>query len=163
MIVLIGKSGTGKTTIESLMVAMGYEKIISHTTRPKRPGEVDGKDYHFVSSFILDDMIEHTNYNGYDYGIHKDSFKKDGVVVVEINGLLQLLNKGLDIFIIEVKTSVIRRINRLISRDGLKGLKRVLYDEIKFRNIPKNAILHNDSTIDRLKSGILEALHGVQS
>ncbi|HMI47747.1 MAG TPA: guanylate kinase [Gemmatimonadaceae bacterium] len=50
-IILSSPSGGGKTTIAHMLLAMrpdvGYS--VSCTTRPARPGEVDGKDYHFIS------------------------------------------------------------------------------------------------------------------
>jgi guanylate kinase len=50
-IILSSPSGGGKTTIAHKLLAMradvGYS--VSCTTRPARPGEVDGKDYHFIS------------------------------------------------------------------------------------------------------------------
>ena len=49
-IILSSPSGGGKTTIAHMLLAMrpdvGYS--VSCTTRPARPGEVDGKDYHFL-------------------------------------------------------------------------------------------------------------------
>ena len=50
MLVLSSPSGAGKTTIASrLLKDAGIEISISHTTRMKRKGEKDGKDYHFVA------------------------------------------------------------------------------------------------------------------
>ncbi len=49
MLVLSSPSVAGKTTIASrLLEDPGIELSVSHTTRPKRKGETDGKDYHFV-------------------------------------------------------------------------------------------------------------------
>lgn len=50
MLVLSSPSGAGKTTIARRVLAedRGITASISHTTRERRPGEVDGKDYHFV-------------------------------------------------------------------------------------------------------------------
>ena len=49
MIVLIGESASGKSSIERCLVEdYGYNKIVSYTTRPPRAGEVDGIDYHFA-------------------------------------------------------------------------------------------------------------------
>ncbi|MEM8644389.1 MAG: guanylate kinase [Pseudomonadota bacterium] len=50
MLVLSSPSGAGKTTIARRVLAEdpGIASSISHTTRPQRPGEVDGKDYFFV-------------------------------------------------------------------------------------------------------------------
>ena len=50
MLVLSSPSGAGKTTIARRLLDEdeGIAPSISHTTREKRPGEVDGRDYHFV-------------------------------------------------------------------------------------------------------------------
>jgi guanylate kinase len=49
MLVLSSPSGAGKTTIaRALREDPGVEMSISHTTRPARNGEQDGRDYHFV-------------------------------------------------------------------------------------------------------------------
>ena len=45
-------SGAGKTTLTRRLLEEhrpNLEFSVSHTTRPIRPGEVDGRDYHFVS------------------------------------------------------------------------------------------------------------------
>lgn len=50
MIVLIGKTASGKTTILNKLVSgYGYKKIITYTTRPIRPNEKQGDTYHFIS------------------------------------------------------------------------------------------------------------------
>lgn len=60
MFILSSPSGAGKTTISHMLLA-GDPEIslsVSATTRPIRPGEVDGKDYHFVSQAEFDRMVE---------------------------------------------------------------------------------------------------------
>ena len=51
LLILSAPSGAGKTTLAHKLIArtanLGWS--ISHTTRPRRVGEVDGEDYHFVS------------------------------------------------------------------------------------------------------------------
>ena len=47
---IVGPSGSGKSTyVAYARKKTGYGEIISTTTRAPRTGEVDGKDYHFVS------------------------------------------------------------------------------------------------------------------
>ncbi len=51
LLVLAGPSGVGKGTIVERLLARrpGLWESVSYTTRPARPGEMDGVDYHFVS------------------------------------------------------------------------------------------------------------------
>ena len=54
MLVLSSPSGAGKTTIaRALREDPGVEMSISHTTRPARNGEQDGRDYHFIDREIF--------------------------------------------------------------------------------------------------------------
>jgi guanylate kinase len=50
LFVLSSPSGAGKSTLSRMLLAADPEVTlsVSHTTRPPRPGEIDGKDYHFV-------------------------------------------------------------------------------------------------------------------
>jgi guanylate kinase len=59
MFVLSSPSGAGKTTLSRMLVAEtpALQMSVSATTRPMRPGEVDGKDYHFVDRNRFDAMI----------------------------------------------------------------------------------------------------------
>ena len=59
LIVLSSPSGAGKTTISRLLLDADPEvrMSISATTRPKRPGEVEGEDYHFVDDAEFDRLI----------------------------------------------------------------------------------------------------------
>ncbi len=58
MLVLSSPSGAGKTTIARRVLTedAGIAPSISHTTRARRPGEVDGKDYHFVDKKTFTQM-----------------------------------------------------------------------------------------------------------
>jgi guanylate kinase len=59
MFVLSSPSGAGKTTLSRMLVAEtpGLQMSVSATTRPKRPGEVEGKDYYFVDQSRFDEMV----------------------------------------------------------------------------------------------------------
>ena len=59
MFVLSSPSGAGKTTLSRMLVAEtpALQMSVSVTTRPMRPGEVDGKDYHFVDQKRFDAMV----------------------------------------------------------------------------------------------------------
>jgi guanylate kinase len=59
MFVLSSPSGAGKTTLSRMLIrdVAGLRLSVSATTRPMRPGEVDGKDYHFVDATRFQTMI----------------------------------------------------------------------------------------------------------
>lgn len=76
MFVISSPSGAGKTTLARHILETEQEITISVsvTTRPPRPGEVDGKDYHFISKARFNDMVakgallEHAEVFGNFYG-----------------------------------------------------------------------------------------------
>jgi guanylate kinase len=60
MFVLSSPSGAGKTTLSRLLIERmaGLRMSVSATTRPMRPGEVDGRDYHFIDQVKFDQMLK---------------------------------------------------------------------------------------------------------
>jgi guanylate kinase len=60
MLVLSSPSGAGKTTLsrQLLQADPGVELSVSVTTRRQRPGEIEGRDYHFIDSARFDAMVE---------------------------------------------------------------------------------------------------------
>ena len=48
MLILLGKSCSGKSTIQRELINLGMKPILEYTTRPKRTGEADGEQYHFI-------------------------------------------------------------------------------------------------------------------
>src|SRR5690242_15390433 len=59
MFVLSSPSGAGKTTLSRLLLQRvpGLRMSVSATTRPMRPGEVEGRDYHFVNNARFEQMV----------------------------------------------------------------------------------------------------------
>lgn len=58
ILVVTGPSGVGKSTILKALPKENFYFSVSHTTRDPRPGEVNGKDYYFVSEDEFKRMIE---------------------------------------------------------------------------------------------------------
>lgn len=84
LVVLSSPSGAGKTTISRLLLEADADVTmsISATTRPQRPGEVEGVDYHFVDDAEFDRLIETNEFVewapvfGYRYGTPKAPVKE---------------------------------------------------------------------------------------
>ncbi|HWH17455.1 MAG TPA: guanylate kinase [Allosphingosinicella sp.] len=84
LFILSSPSGAGKTTISRMILASddGIGLSVSATTRPKRPGEVDHQDYHFVSDEEFDRMVaereflEWAHVFGHRYGTLKSEVLK---------------------------------------------------------------------------------------
>ncbi len=76
MLVLSSPSGAGKTSVARALLQRdpALTLSVSATTRKPRPGEVDGKDYHFVSAETFkgmvekDEFLEHAHVFGHSYG-----------------------------------------------------------------------------------------------
>ena len=84
LIVISGASGVGKGTVLKQMMALqdNLRFSVSATTRPPRPGEVDGKDYYFVTRERFQQMIEAGAFLEYDdhaknyYGPPRDQIEQ---------------------------------------------------------------------------------------
>ena len=101
ILTITGPSASGKSTLEAMLCdpkGSIFSKVVSHTTRTPRKGEVNGKDYHFVLKEYFDFMVrnnefaEVVNFGGNSYGAHQTEFKsifskqQIAVVVVEPHG-----------------------------------------------------------------------------
>jgi guanylate kinase len=129
--VITGPSGVGKgTLIRSLVQQVPeLEVSVSATTRPPRPGEVDGVDYHFLSEAQFDehlaagDFVEHAGYSGHRYGTLRSELEsrlRAGVPVVleiEIQGARQVreaMPEAVQVFIAPPSLDALRA--RLVGR-----------------------------------------------
>jgi guanylate kinase len=82
---IMGKSGCGKSTLErGLNADPGlFKKVVSVTTRHMREGEVNGKDYYFLTDKQFDDLentdqlIQRTEFAGNRYGSTKSEYTTD--------------------------------------------------------------------------------------
>lgn len=117
LFIVAAASGTGKTSlVKALVESMpGLGVSISHTTRPIRPGEVDGVNYHFTAREDFVRMIsegaflEHAEVFGNLYGTSKDwvvsELQQDRDVILEIDWqgaaqIRRLLPESVSIFIL---------------------------------------------------------------
>jgi len=103
LLVVSGPSGSGKTTLCRRLAEAGEVAYsISCTTRPPRPGEVDGRDYHFLSreAFLAkveaDEFLEHAEVHEHLYGTLKSAVLEpirsgtDVVMDIDVQGAAQI-------------------------------------------------------------------------
>ncbi len=104
VIVITGATGTGKTTVSTyLKTKYQIPRIITHTTRPMRPGEKDGVDYYFETdaSFAKNHYLESVTYAGYQYGSSYEglqrAFEKSDLVSIVLD------TKGAETYVHDLK------------------------------------------------------------
>ncbi len=108
MLVLSSPSGAGKTTLSRMLLKAdrGVELSVSVTTRPKRRGEVNGRDYHFIDRDRFDamvragDLLEWAEVFGHYYGTPRKPVQKalrlgrDVLFDIDWQGTQQLSEKA---------------------------------------------------------------------
>ncbi len=104
LLVISGPSGTGKSTVIGHLMEIhpGLEFSTSATTRAPRPGEVDGREYFFVSPERFAEMVangellEHATFVGNSYGTPRSQVEQrleQGITVIldiEVQGAAQV-------------------------------------------------------------------------
>ena len=81
-VILVGKAASGKDHMRKVMEGRGFTYGISYTTRPPREGEIDGRDYYFMTKDDFEDRIknnfwyEWVEFNGWYYGTSYKQFKE---------------------------------------------------------------------------------------
>ncbi len=132
LIVLSGPSGVGKGTVRKALFEMPEQEFVysvSMTTRPPRPGEVDGVDYYFVTreeferQIAAGNLLEYAEFVGNYYGTPKDKVEeqlnkgKEVILEIEVNGAFQVREKCKDaVFIFLVPPTRRALYERLKSR-----------------------------------------------
>ncbi|GAB6091917.1 guanylate kinase [Furfurilactobacillus curtus] len=132
LIVLSGPSGVGKGTVRKAMFDQGgtdFQYSISMTTRHPRAGEVNGKDYFFVSKATFEHnietggMLEYAQYVDNYYGTPMKYVQetlaagKDVFLEIEVNGAMQVREKMPDgVFIFLTPPDLMALKQRLIGR-----------------------------------------------
>ena len=99
LIIYSGFSGVGKGTImkEMLKKEDNFRLSVSATTRKPRPGEVNGREYYFISKEEFEEMIKNDEF--FEYAQYSDNYYGTPKKPVE-----EMLKKGLDVFLeIEVQ------------------------------------------------------------
>jgi len=165
MIVLSSPSGVGKTTLTKKLAENNSQFVISisYTTRKPRPNEINGKDYHFVTSKEFNNLINTNDFYEYAkifdnyYGTHKKtvnellSKSKDVLFDIDWQGTKQLKKiKDLNIITIFILPPDIKILkDRLLNRH--EGQYKVIekrmnkfQEEISHWNEYKYVVINDD-------------------
>ena len=132
LFVIAGPSGAGKTSLVRDLVgrAPGVEISISHTTRPARPGERDGREYHFVGEAAfrrLADggrMLETARVFGNWYGTSRDWVderrRRGADVLLEIDwqGAAQVREKDPEAITVQILPPSVEALERRLRERG---------------------------------------------
>lgn len=147
MLVLAGWSASGKTTILNELEKLGVERIVTMTTRPMRPGEVEGKTYYFRTEEEFKNLMyygffaETTSYNVANgetwwYGTPKEKLYGDGAIILNPDGLKALRGKyPMCVFYLDVPEFELK--HRLKKRGDKKdeAQRRINADREDFKDI----------------------------
>ncbi len=139
-IILVGKAGSGKDYLRSLLEECGFKFCVAHTSRPIRNGEVNGKDYHFVSledakKMAESDLFYEWNiFNEWIYGTSKEEFYKSQLFIMTPSGIKKLKPEDREESIIAyIDIDETNRRERLLRRRDADSVnRRIASDEIDF-------------------------------
>lgn len=173
-IVIYGKSAAGKDTFAKRLVErLGDEAhmVVSDTSRPPRPGEVDGVDYNFVSraQTYQRDYIEGTEFRGWFYGTPVSGIDREKINVLVLNpvGVANVKWGALgdaDVIYVRVQAPLSLRLTRYARRAKrvtLEMFRRVVADYFMFQEfnrrfpMPREEIVVNPDTFDTCIDSIL--------
>jgi guanylate kinase len=141
LFVVVAPSGAGKTSLVNrlLGVETGIRLSVSHTTRAPREGEVDGREYHFVSREAFEamiaagDFLEHANVYGNYYGTSRRwieaelAGEHDVLLEIDWQGAMQLRKlfpRLVGIFILPPSLAELRRRLTARGKDSAEVIER---------------------------------------
>lgn len=183
LFVVSAPAGTGKTTLVEMLTDefSCITRSISSTTRLKRPNEVDGQDYCFLTDEEFekkineDQFLEHVTLFGYHYGTSKHQVEKlraEGkhvVLVIDTQGALHLMGQVAATYIFILPPSFEELARRLQERgtENYESLSKRLHEaerEIATSTAYQYVIVNDDIKIayEVLKSIIIAEEHRIR-
>lgn len=177
IVVLLGKSCSGKDTLARQLEEQGFNFVVSTTSRPMREVESQGNPYHFVTDSEFkwlienDFLIEHRGYNTlvngnpdtWYYGVEKAAIEpnKDYVVVLDMGGLKGFKDADLGYIVpVYIRASDSLRRDRCINRGDFneqEWSRRLEDDSVVFSNSEVNANI--DFVIDSNNESLSSVLN----
>ena len=181
LIVLSGPSGVGKGTVRKALFERATHKIeysISMTTRSIREGEVEGKDYYFVSKEEFErhieqgNLLEYAKFVGNYYGTPIDKINEalelgnEMLVEIEVQGAMQVKEKMPNAVFIFLAPPSFEALTTRLTRRGTESAavikERVdkAYREIRMANQYDYIVINDEieNAVDKILS-IIRAEH----
>jgi guanylate kinase len=133
LVVVSGPSGSGKSTVLRRVLeraGLDLRLSVSATTRPRRPGERDGVDYHFLTpeEFLADrergDFLEWAEYNGHSYGTRARpvyealAAGRTVLLEIEVKGALQIRSSAPSSLFVFIRPPSFRALEERLRRRG---------------------------------------------
>lgn len=189
-VVFCGPSGAGKSTLLKRLMKehpKAFAFSVSHTTRSPRPGEQNGREYHFVSrdemTKLIDDnqFLEHAQFSGNMYGTSKKAVQdvlssgRICVLDVDIQGVKNLKKTDLNPLYLFIKPPSLEELEKRLRERGTEteeSLQKRLdtaKSELDYEKNEKHAFDHvivNDdleSAYEKLKVILNEPIKAVES
>ena len=168
LVVISGPSGAGKDATLNRMEELGYpfHFVVTATTRPRRPTEVDGVDYHFVSEqefaemLKKDELLEHAIVYGQHKGIPKKQVRealesgKDVIMRIDVQGAATIRRLVPEAVFIFVTASSEEELSRRLKRrktETPESLKRRIvtaWEEMKRLDEFDYVVVNRDGCLD---------------
>lgn len=179
LVVLSGPSGVGKdATLEFLKRrAMPFHFVVTATTRPKRPNEVDGVDYHFVSVGKFAEMINNGELLEYavvygDYkGIPKQHVRealssgRDVVLRIDVQGaatIRKLIPNAVTIFLAaESEQKLVQRLRERKTESDDKLKMRIATARQEMQRIREfdYVVVNREDALDETVGHVISIIH----
>lgn len=162
IVCVVGPSGCGKTTMARFIEkTLGIPMLVSYTTRPKREGEIEGVDHHFVTEDEMpprDQMLAYTHFGGYHYWMPFSEIPYEDVgictYVIDEKGLKMLQEDHSENF--AITSILVKRDRKLL--EAQVGADRVQRD-LERITIPEedyNTVIENNG---RIEDFLAESFH----
>jgi guanylate kinase len=178
--VIVGPSAVGKTTVVDRLLAIvtSAVRLVTTTSRPPRPGEVDGRDYHFVSrdEFVArrdkGEFLEWNEFCSYFYGSSRivlDGLRASHLAVfavLDVNGARAVKAAAPDSVTIFIRPETIRDLERrLVQRpdcDPAQLAKRInrAVEEMALSTAFDYVVTNRDGRLDDTVQEIKDIMKG---